>query len=114
MRRGPASEAEGEHEFLDTSGTLCCFMLGAHADPPPVRISHSNADQDKVIADLRRQNAKSAGVYSVNPPPALLHQSHMASTVRARLVRSRPLPFCVLPPSPTFLAFSIPHALLRL
>ncbi len=69
MRRGPASEAEGEDEFLDTSGTLCFYTLGAYAAPPSVLIAHSNADQEKVIADLRRQNAQSAREYSGHTPP---------------------------------------------
>ena len=88
MRREPAVKAEGEDEFLDSSGTFAS-LLALKSVLLPHLTAHSTADQDNVIADLRRQNAQSARVYSVRHcPPACPDASKATCSLCSACARS--------------------------
>jgi hypothetical protein len=88
MRMEPAVAAEGEDEFLDSSGTATS-VLAHNSVLLPHLTAHSTADQENVIADLRRQNARSARFYSVRHyPPTCQHVSKVICSLCLACARS--------------------------
>jgi len=70
----------------------------------PLLISYLTTDQEKVIADLRLQNAQSARTYSVHSPlPSRFHTRHTTASVCVLPGRPRALPLhAVSSPSTRF------------